>query len=534
MEKNKLSGNNFSKFGIDIKLGTSLIVISILLIYLIAVIISKEAVYSIAEELQGFILSNFGFVFVALVLIALGALIGLAIYKKSGKIIIGGKLAKPEFSKKAWYSMLFSAGVGIGLVFYGAYEPLALMNSPFFDNASSSEIQGITTTTFHWAFAGFAIYGIIGLALGYFTFNKKLPLAPRTLLYPLIKDKIYGKIGDIFDALTIIATLFGLASSLGLGAMQINAGFTYLFGTKESSVLQIIIIVFITFIATLSILTGLKKGVKLLSQFNIYLAMVLLIITLISIPTLLVFTNILSSMTTHFTGSFDAYVMTMSKDHEFLSGWTIFYWAWWSSWSVFVGMFIAKISVGRTIREYVFAVTVIPGIVAFVWFGTFGTASQYIASTIPGAAEEMLQSIELTLFALNGYIYNNQIILTIVNLLTVVLIFSFFITSSDSGSLVVDHLASGGKLHTTRKQKIFWASMEGLLAITILIIGGSQALNFLNSSLIVLGLPLSIMCILCTILFVYQLATDIKNDETCYVTKERNTRIKSKKIENYN
>ncbi len=512
MLKKNLSDNNFTKFGLDLKVGTTLIAVISMFLYFMYLWIKGDVAYEQAAKIQNIIITNLSLIFVIVLDFSIVLLLFLAFYKKTGKIKIGGKESKPEYSNGAWYAMLFSAGVGIGLVFYGAYEPLAHMNAPFFDFATP-EVRGITTSVFHWGLA-FALYGVVALALAYFSYNKGLPMAPRTLLYPLLKEKIYGVIGDIIDATAMIASLFGLASSLGIGAIQINAGFSYLLGFKISSTFQVILIIFITFFATLSAVTGLKKGVRILSELNMYLCGVILLVTVMASPILVVFANMILSTVTHIAGSFDAYVLTTTKDSAFLSSWTIFYWAWWSSWAIFVGSFIAKVSRGRTIREFVIAILLVPFIVATVWFVVFGTAGQYIAETIPGAGEDILSVIELTLFKLNGYLYSNGFVLVIVNVLTILLIFSFFVTSSDSGSIVVDGLANGGKLRSPKKQKVFWASMEGLLAISIILIGGSETLGFLQSTLLIIGVPFTIYIFITGILLLYQLLKDIKNNET--------------------
>ncbi len=512
MSNKNLSENNFTKFGLDLKLGTTLIAVISMFFYFMYLLVKGEVAYEQAANIQDIIISNLSLIFVIVLDFSIVLLVFLAVYKKTGSIRIGGKDSKPEYSNGAWYAMLFSAGVGIGLVFYGAYEPLAHMDSPFFEFASP-EIRGITTSVFHWGLA-FALYGVVALALAYFSYNKGLPMAPRSLFYPLLKDKIYGIIGDIIDATAMLASLFGLASSLGIGAIQINAGFNYLFGIEISSTFQVILIIFITFFATLSAVTGLKKGVRILSELNMYLCGAILMITIIATPVLLVFANMILTTVTHIAGSFDAYVLTTTKDSSFLSSWTIFYWAWWSSWAIFVGSFIAKVSNGRTIREFVVAIIVVPFVVATVWFVVFGTAGQYVAQTVPEAGPDIMSVIELTLFKLNGYLYNNQAVLVIVNLLTILLIFSFFVTSSDSGSIVVDGLANGGKLRSPKKQKIFWACMEGLLAISIILIGGNETLAFLQSTLLIIGLPLTIYIFVSGILLLYQLLKDVRNGET--------------------
>lgn len=503
----ELYEQNFTKFGLDLRLPTTLMTVGILILYFGYSLINSDVVFAQVEDLKNFIVINFSSVFIFAINCSVLALIAFLIPKKIGNIRIGGEDAKPEFSTTAWYAMLFSAGVGIGLLFYGVYEPLTHMNSPLFSSGADT-VKGITTSAFHWSLAGWGVYGICGLALAYYAFNKGLPLAPRSFLYPLIKDGIYGIWGDLFDTITIISSLFGLASSLGLGSMQINAGFKYLMGTEISTTFQVVTIIFITFIATLSIITGLKKGVKILSEVNVFFAIILLFVIFIGSPIGLVISNIFSSVGLFIKDGFDAHVNLGNYDIDFLSTWTIFYWAWWCSWCVFVGMFIAKISKGRTFREFIIAVLIVPTVVAFIWFGTLGTAGQYVASIYPEALAEMLSTPDVSVYALNSYLFSNEIVRTLVNILSLFLVFSFFITSSDSGSLVVDGLASAGKLKSPVGQKIFWASMEGLLAIVILLIGGSSALYYLQNSLIILGLVLAILVIITLVLFIYQLYKD--------------------------
>ncbi len=508
--KKELYNKNFTKFGLDLRLPTTLLTVSILILYFSYSYIFRNVVFEQVADLKNFIVAHYSNLFIWTINASIITLIIFLIPKKLSKIKIGGIDSKPEFSLISWYSMLFSAGVGIGLLFYGVYEPLVHMNAPIYPNGQDT-IRGITVSVFHWSLAGWGVYGICGLSLSYYAFNKNLPLAPRSFLYPLIKDGIYGFAGDVFDTITIISSLFGLASSLGLGAMQINAGFKYLFGTAMSTNFQVASIIFITFIATLSIVTGLKKGVRILSEVNIFFAILLMLIIFIASPMGLVLSNIFKSVGLYVTGFYDSHVNLGSYDLDFISGWSIFYWAWWCSWSIFVGMFIAKISKGRTFREFIVAVLIVPTVVAFLWFGVLGTAGQYIAELYPGSLEEMISAPEVTVYALNSYLFSHPAFKFFVNALSLFLVFSFFITSSDSGSLVVDGLASAGKLKSPVAQKIFWASMEGLLAIAILVIGGKQALYYLQNSLIILGLLLAIVLLISLILFCYQIYKDLKN-----------------------
>lgn len=508
--KKALYEKNFTKFGLDLRLPTTLLTLSILILYFSYTYIFRADVFQQVSNLKDLIVDQYRGVFIWTINASILTLIIFLLPKKIGNLKIGGIDAEPEFKKHSWYAMLFSAGVGIGLLFYGVYEPLVHTTAPLFPNASDN-VRGITVSVFHWSLGGWGVYGICGLALSYYAFNKNLPLAPRSFLYPLIKEGIYGFAGDVFDTITIISSLFGLASSLGLGAMQINAGFKYLFGVEMSTTFQVCSIIFITFIATLSIVTGLKKGVKILSEVNVFFAMLLMIVIFFATPIGLTVSNIVKSVGVYITGAIPSHANLGSYDLDFISSWSIFYWAWWCSWSIFVGMFIAKISKGRTFREFIIAVLIVPTIVAFLWFGVLGTAGQYVAETFPSSSAEMLSSPEVTVYALNGFLFNNKIVRFLVNLLSLFLVFSFFITSSDSGSLVVDGLASAGKLKAPVTQKIFWASMEGVLAVVILVIGGQQALYYLQNSLIILGLLLAILLFFTLILFVYQIIKDIKH-----------------------
>ncbi len=512
--KHELYEKNFTKFGLDLRLPTTLMTVGILFIYFAYTLINKDVVFMHVADLKNYVVTNFSLIFIYAVNLSILTLVIFALPRKISSIKIGGPDAKPEFSNIAWYSMLFSAGVGIGLLFYGVYEPLIHIDSPLF-NSGTDSVKAITTSVFHWSLAGWGLYGVCGLSLAYYAYNKGLPLAPRSFLYPILKERIYGFCGDLFDTITIISSLFGLASSLGLGAMQINAGFKYLLGIPMSTTFQVISIIFITAIATLSIVTGLKKGVKFLSEVNVFFATLLLLIIFFASPMGLVISNIFDSVILFVRQGFDAHINLNSYDSTFLSDWTLFYWAWWCSWCTFVGMFVAKVSKGRTFREFIIAVLLIPTIVAFIWFGTLGTAGQFIAETIPGSYAQMTSSPEITIYALNGFLFNNNVVRFVINVLSLFLVFSFFITSSDSGSLVVDGLASAGKLKSPVGQKIFWASMEGLLAIVILIAGGSQALEYLQNSLIVLGLLLAVLILITVVLFVYQIYKD-----TRYPSKE--------------
>ncbi len=495
--KEKLYKDNFKKWGLNIRLSTTLFSLITLAIYIFISLGNRVYMESKVTAIRNYIVQNMGSIFIFTLNASMFAILFLGLWNKSGKIILGGKDAKPKYSRVAYYSMLFSAGVAIAMVFYGVYEPAAHHNAPIFNNPGySTGIKGITIAFFHWSLGPWATYATAGLAMAFLSYNRNLPLAPRSLLYPFIKDKIFGRIGDIFDSITIISSLVGLASSLGLGSIQINSGLGYLFGLQQSTLVQSLIIIFITIIATLSVVSGIKKGVRILSEANMLIAGFLIFSVLLVVPTMLIATNIGKSLILFVKGFAAASFKLNTFDPAFVHGWTVFYWAWWCSWAIFVGVFIAEISKGRSIREYVFATLVLPSIISLIWFGVLGTAGEYAGVVTGNAAHTIFTSPESALFKLISIIYKNKFIIILMNIITVVLIFSFFVTSSDSGSLIVDRLAAAGDKKHSNIQKVFWASLEGLVALSMLIVGGKSILVYLQKTIIILGLPTAIILII--------------------------------------
>lgn len=453
---------------------------------------------------QTFVSNNIGWFFVLCMNVFLGFALFLG-FGKFGKIRLGGEKAKPEFGIKAWFSMLFSAGMGIGLLFWSVSEPISHFgNNPFYKGTSNIEAakSSMGVTFLHWGVHAWAVYAIVGLALAYFTFNKKLPLTIRSVFYPIFGDRIYGWVGDLIDVISVIATLFGLATSLGLGVQQVNAGLSYLFGVEYSSAWQIGLIILITAFATLSLVLGLDKGIRRMSEWNMRLAILLLLFLLIVGPTVFLLKSFVQNLGYYLSHFFQLSLWTESfssvnveKSH-WQNAWTIFYWAWWISWSPFVGIFIARISKGRTIREFILGVLLVPTLLTFFWISVFGGSAIY---------QELLgnsQISEATNTNVATAIYHllEQYPLPFVScILTVLLVASFFVTSSDSGSMVVDTLTSGGKLDAPVGQKIFWASIEGLIAIVLLMGGGLAALQ---TATILTGLPFAIiLLIMCVSLY---------------------------------
>lgn len=503
----KLHERNFNRLGFDLHPSVSLISAILILIFIGITLFNPTATNAYLIGLQRKITGNLNWFFVISVNIFLLFPIFLMI-SKFGEIRLGGPKAKPEYSNFAWYSMLISAGMGIGLVFFEVAEPLFHVNTILPHNNSTSQAQALATTFLHWGLHPWGIYSLISLALAFFAYNRGLPLSLRSVFYPILKDRVFGKIGDIIDITAVISCLFGLATSLGYGAQQINSGLNYLFGIPQGTKIQVFIIVIITLIATLSVVSGIGKGVRILSELNIKMAGLFLIVILILGPTLFIFRSFGNSIGYYLNNFFELSFFS-ENGSGWQGSWTIFYWTWWISWSPFVGMFIARVSKGRTIREFIFAILIIPVLLSFIWFTTFG-ATAFYQNAITGG--ELLKAVNTdtstALFAMIQGMDISNILKTIISIIGTFLVISFFVTSSDSGSLVVDNLTSGGKLNSPILQRIFWALTEGAIAISLLISGGNEALNALQTGVILSGLPFTIILLI----MMYSLYLGLKTD----------------------
>lgn len=419
--------------------------------------------------------------------------IGYSIYfafSKFGKIRLGGQDTEPEFSTIAWFAMLFSAGMGIGLMFFAVAEPiLHLLYPPHAEVGSTGAVRDAMGITFlHWGLHAWAVYAIVGLALAFFAFNRKLPLSFRSVFYPLLGERINGWMGDLIDILAVLATLFGLATSLGLGASQAGAGMEYVFGFTNNVTLQVIIITVVTLVAVVSVMLGIDKGVKVLSEFNIRVAALFLLFILIAGPTLYILGNFVQS-TGHYLQNFASYAtwIQVFEEGSFMTDWTVFYWAWWISWSPYVGMFIARISKGRTVKQFILGVLIVPTMVTFLWMSGFGGSALYLETAGIAEIASAVEADQTT----SLFILLDQFPFSIVmSILAIILVLSFFVTSSDSGSLVIDGLTSGGKMHSPVGQRVFWATAEGAVAAILLIGGG---LGALQAGAISTGLPFVIV-----------------------------------------
>lgn len=508
-ETKKLHERNFKKFGLDMNVFVSLTTAVLVFLFVGAVLVYPDVSTKIINEVKLKVLDSYNWLFVVVINLTLVFLIGLSI-SKYGKVKIGGPKQAKEFSNFSWYAMLFSAGIGIGIFFWGIAEPIYHLTIPE-PLQSGSVYDPFKIMYLHWGIHAWAVYGLVAIVLGYFTYNKGLPMSIRSVFYPILGDKIFGVIGDIIDTVSVLAVLFGLSTSLGLGAMQVNAGFNYIFGTPISPMIQLIIIVVITIFATMSVVSGLSKGIKILSEINIRLSALLLIAILVIGPTGYVLKTFVGSLFVYFRDfvSMGLYTAQTTDNVAWQGAWTIFYWAWWISWSPFVGIFIAKISKGRTIRELVFGVMLLPSLLIFFAMTVLGATGFYLNEIKDGVMVAAVSSdLSTSLFVMIEYIVpvkSISLILAIVSLIAIVL---FFVTSSDSGSLVVDSLTSGGRDHTPKGQRIFWAAMEGLIAAAVLLLGGAQGLNALQTVVIIVGLPFSLIFIL----MIYSLIVELRRE----------------------
>ncbi|MFO7777043.1 MAG: BCCT family transporter [Nitriliruptoraceae bacterium] len=442
--------------------------------------------------LQTFITTQFGWFMIA----GVAAMLAFSLYLAIGpyaKVKLGPDDSEPDYSTLSWFAMLFSAGMGIGLLYYGVAEPLThYLEPPRGVTARSPEAaqQAMNLTFHHYGFSPWAVYAVLGLGLAYFGFRRDLPLTIRSLFQPLLGDRINGGLGHGIDTLAVLGTVFGVATSLGFGVMQINAGMATAFGWEVSTTNQMILIAVITLATTASVGVGLDSGMRRVSQVNIALAALLLGIVFVAGPTTLLLSAYVENIGHYLQNLLDTLLWSGTYGGgEWLPNWTLFYWAWWISWSPFVGMFIARISRGRTIREFVLGVLLVPTMVSFLWFTVFGNAALELERAGAGLGVVVQEDFSSALF-----VFLEQFPLsTVTALVTTLVVGLFFITSSDSGSFVVDMLTTGGT--TTTPTRVFWAISEGVVAAALLLSGGLAALQ---AAAISTGLPFLVVLLLAT------------------------------------
>jgi betaine/carnitine transporter, BCCT family len=493
----ELGQDNVQIMGMDVHNPVFGVSAGLILLFIVATLLFPAEAKTALTGARGWSIENFDWLFMIggnlFVLFCL-ALIVLPV----GKVRLGGAKAKPEFSTLSWFSMLFAAGMGIGLMFWSVAEPVAYYTDWYGTplNVAPRTDEGanlaLGATMYHWGLHPWAIYGVVALALAFFCYNKGLPMTIRSAFYPLLGERCWGPVGHVIDILAVLATIFGLATSLGLGAQQASGGLNYLFGIENNLTTQIVVIVCVTAVALMSVARGLDGGVKLLSNINMVIAAGLVALVIVVGPTLEVFRSVGGIM-----GSYVENIIPLSnwigrEDGTWFHGWTVFYWAWWVSWSPFVGMFIARVSRGRTVREFLTAVLLVPTLVTALWMGAFGGTAVEQAQAGIGELANGIGDVSLAMFQM----FENMPLSMLMSSIAVMLVLVFFITSADSGSLVIDSITSGGKTDAPMIQRLFWASLVGIIAAVLLVGGGSEALTALQAAAITTGLPFTLVLML--------------------------------------
>ncbi|ENC6723403.1 BCCT family transporter [Vibrio harveyi] len=496
-------------FGLDIHNRVFAISGMSIILFVVLTLTFRQQVEPFFAGLRGWLVSNLdwfflsaGNVFVVVCLIL--------IVTPLGRVRIGGTEATPDYTYAGWLAMLFAAGMGIGLVFFGVSEPMshfsaalggvnvengirtdwAPLGAAEGDTAAASAL-GMAATIYHWALHPWSIYALLALGLAIFSFNKGLPLTMRSIFYPLFGERVWGWVGHVIDILAVVATVFGLATSLGYGASQAATGLNFLFGIPMTETTQVVLIVIITALALISVVAGLDSGVKRLSEINMGLAAVLLLFVIIVGPTLAIMTGFFENIMSYLANVPALSMPFGREDVNYSQGWTAFYWAWWISWSPFVGMFIARVSRGRSVREFIVCVILIPSTVCVLWMTAFGgtAISQYVNDGYQAVFDAELP---LKLFAMLDVMPLSQI----TSIVGIILVVVFFITSADSGSLVIDTIAAGGKVDAPTPQRVFWCTFEGLVAIALMLGGGLAAAQAMA---VTTGLPFTIVLLVATV-----------------------------------
>ncbi|CAI2308665.1 BCCT transporter [Vibrio parahaemolyticus] len=496
-------------FGLDIHNRVFAISGMAIILFVVATLTFRQQVEPFFAGLRAWLVSNLDWFFLAsgnvFVIVCL-----VLIVTPLGRVRIGGTEATPDYSYAGWLAMLFAAGMGIGLVFFGVSEPMSHFSSALggvniengvrtdwaplggaVGDTDAASALGMAATIYHWALHPWSIYALLALGLAIFSFNKGLPLTMRSIFYPLFGERVWGWIGHIIDILAVVATVFGLATSLGYGASQAATGLNFLFDVPMTDTTQVVLIVVITALALISVVAGLDSGVKRLSEINMILAAMLLFFVIIVGPTMAILTGFFDNIASYITNIPALSMPFEREDANYSQGWTAFYWAWWISWSPFVGMFIARVSRGRSVREFIICVILIPSTVCVLWMTAFGgtAISQYVND---GYEAVFNAELPLKLFAMLDVMPFAEI----TSVVGIILVVVFFITSSDSGSLVIDTIAAGGKVDAPTPQRVFWCTFEGLVAIALMLGGGLAAAQAMA---VTTGLPFTIVLLVATV-----------------------------------
>ena len=487
----EIGDDNIELFGLDVHNPVFVVSAGLAVLLVVGTLLFQTEASTLFAGLRNWTTSTFDWFF--LLSANLFVLFNLAIaYSPLGRIRLGGANARPHYRYPGWLAMLFAAGVGIGMMFFGVLEPVThTLNPPVGISAAdveSARAVGMAASITHWGLHAWGIYAVVGLSLAYFSFNRGLPLTLRSAFYPLLGERVWGRFGHLVDVVAVLATLLGLATSIGYGAVQMAGGMDYLFGLQSGTATQLFAIALIVAIALISVLAGLDKGVKRLSGVNMGMAALLWVYVLIVGPTLALLAIIADSFVDYLLHLPALNHWVGREDIAFMHDWTVLYWAWWISWAPFVGMFIARISYGRTIREFITWVLVIPTIIGILWMSVLGGTAleQYFGAGYTGVADA---PSELALFKMLELLPLGEA----VSMICMLLIAIFLITSADSGALVMDTITAGGKLDSPTRQRVFWCVLAGSVATALMLGGGMASMQALTISI---GLPFAIVLLI--------------------------------------
>ena len=471
----------------------SMVSTTVVVLFIVLTIANAETAAEIFNTIQNWIQRNLDWYYILSVCIFLFALVYLA-FSRFGHIRLGQDDEEPEFGYFAWFSMLFSAGMGIGVLFWSIAEPLYyFQGNPHLEagmeETMTAAYMAVQVVFLHWGLHGWAIYALVGLGLAYFAYRQGLPLTIRSVLYPVFGEKMNGPLGLMIDTFAIFSTLFGICTTLGAGAGLVNAGLDYLFGLEQNISNQVVIIIVVATIAMGSVMSGLRRGIKVLSELNVWLSVVLLLVFIFAGPTVFLLGFTLTSMGDYLVNFIPmGFWVDPDPQGEWQGAWTVFYWGWWISWAPFVGMFIARISRGRTIREFCLGALFAPTIICIIWFGVFGGTALHMAMF---SGNEILAVLDESISKPIFYVIENMGLggfTRVIAMLALTLIISYFVTSSDSGTLVITTIISMGDPEPNRAHRIFWALAQALAAVALLLAGGLDALK---TAALAAGLPFS-------------------------------------------
>ena len=505
--------DNIQVFGLDIHNPVFGISSSLIIAFVVATVQFPDLSNELLSSARAWCLATFD----SFMMLAINALLLFClalIFSPMGSIRLGGDAAKPDFGRMSWFTMLFAAGMGIGLMFWGVAEPMAYFTgwagTPFGAEPWSDKAAELAmgATVYHWGLHAWAIYAVVGLALAFFAYNCGLPLTLRSAFYPLLGEHCWRWPGHVIDTFAVLATIFGLATSLGLGASQVNAGVAMLFGLEDDLNTKLSIIILVTFVTILSVVRGIDGGVKILSNANMLLAATLLAFVIV-VGSITQVGQWIFFTTEHYLKNIIPLSNSVGReDMQWMRDWTVFYWAWWVSWSPFVGLFIARISKGRTVREFMLAVLLVPTMVTIIWMSVFGMNAIEQAQAGIGGLADGISSVSLATFEMLASLP----FAAVTTFMGILLVLIFFITSSDSGSLVIDSITAGGKVNSPAPQRIFWAVIQGLIAGVLLYGGGKHALTALQAGTVITGIPFTVVLILISIGLFKGLRASLKED----------------------